>query len=337
MDKSHFNSVFQKFGSICIPTDDMEGSLISIYLKEFKKILLGLKQIYSNMPDIEVNFIDGEYLSAHAAIHEGKYYIAIEKGALNIMRDVFMRMLANPTIFPLLGDVSKEIEVDKIDTAQVESHLKFQLRDIDTLFPKNGKRALVSFQMLHAAMSQLFLHEIAHLIRGHYKWLILEDNIKSCHPLIRQSMEVDADRFGINLLLNQMKLKDEQTEVDLESEIFIWAFALTTMLNLIPKIESMSETDTTPPFAVRYRLTTVEAVYRVFESHKKIDKIKEAIYRAKKMSQYAFSKIQTDVPYTHFNMAKSQDTTNHYIKINNAWNNIEYELSKRSIIDLNYF
>ncbi|WGQ09930.1 hypothetical protein QG516_25795 [Pedobacter gandavensis] len=343
MDKQLFNEAFKRNGKIYEPDEDSEIYLTNIFLVDFNKILKDLKTSLPSMPQIEVNFLDGNNLGANAVIYKDRYFIAIQQGSLKILMDIFLRMLASPTIFPILGISAKEQENEKVEVAQIRSYERFLLNDIKMQMPNDIRRKEVALLMLRYAIRQLFLHELAHLIRGHYHWLYIEGNSKDCPPLIRQGMEMDADRFAINLVLNQFKLEDEQadlpnTHLVLEEQIFIWGFALAISLNLFPDMEDASDFDNTetPPVALRYGLILTETVFTVFKDHKKLKDISAAIFQAIKLPKEAFSQIQTERPYTHFNMSICPKMMEHNKKIHKAWMEFENELSTISLVSLGY-
>lgn len=343
MKNNLFSDAFANKGNIYSPDEESEAYLIAASLRDFNKIIERLKLRYKSLPEIEVNFLDGDNLGAHARIYEEKYFIAIQKGSLKILMNTFMRMLSNPQIFEGLGNIGNEREIEKIDNAQIDNYLSFIYRDIELEIPNDPRRLKVAIEMLNRAMRQLFLHELAHLIRGHCAWLGVENNKTYCPPLIRQGMEIDADRYGMNLELNQLKSEDmisTQPDKDyvLQEKLFIWSFALATMLNLVPRMESAKDfkNANTPPFALRYKLMITEAVLVVFKDHSKIKDITQHLYGSLKRQEDAFSKIQTQVTYTHFAMSSSPEIVRHQEEIGIEWKQFEEELSEISFINLDY-
>lgn len=92
----------------------------------------------------------------------------------------------------------------------------------------------------------------------------------------------------------------------------------------------------TPPFALRYRLMITEAVCVVFKDHNKIDDITQLMYESIKRQEDTFSKIQTDLTYTHFKMSSSPEIMMYQQEIEKMWMPFKNELSEISFIDLDY-
>lgn len=339
MKNNLFNEAFNGKGKVYVPQNASEADLIGISIDDFQTILKDLRTSFENIPEIEINFLDGNQLGGHATIHNERYYIGIQKGSLKILVNIFFRMLSNPSIFSKLGKSHDENEIERVVLAQIANYEIFVDSEIKTEFPKDIKRAKVAIKMVGSAMRQLFLHELAHLLRGHYQWLYIKNNITKCEPLFYQAMEMDADRFGIILVLNQFKLEDEKAILPnnhyaLEEQLFIWAFALATMLNLVPNLERAEDfiKKNTPPIASRYGIMTAETVFNVFKDHKNIDEIRSIMSEAMALPKDAFSKIQSNFTYIHLKMSYSPEIINHTRKITSAWMKFEKELSATSLL-----
>jgi hypothetical protein len=152
---------------------------------------------------------NGEF-NAAAGIDEvdGIDCVGINVGIAYIICNLFRAMLGHQEILTRVGDCKREekrtydLETTAVDLANF----------IPLKFPIDPRRARYCFQLSYCAFHFIFLHEFGHLFHGHVDWLcrnvgfarldeIGAASIPGLKPINLQTIEMDADAFGVTDLL----------------------------------------------------------------------------------------------------------------------------------------
>jgi hypothetical protein len=164
-----------------------------------------------NHVEVYFDYVDNVELNAFADDVEGYGYVAVYKGTILLLYDMFSRMLAHPEVLKEIGDSGRESinvqhtegMIEYIDEQQEVR--KLENRPVETIIPIDPiRRAFVQLAVM-MAFDFLMTHELTHIQKGHCKYLdslgthfILarKQGAKGTDPFIRQSLESDADSQG---------------------------------------------------------------------------------------------------------------------------------------------
>ena len=156
------------------------------------------------MPPIHFYWIENDNINACAFLHQGKYFIGVNAGAVLYLHSLFSRMLSNPRVLPKVGDVSKEEEARVPPLAIQLGRGNLHASGFVPIIPKDPDRQFYYEFLYHLSMGFIVSHEITHLIHGHIAYMevrcghcgISERGWKKGEPepaLTSQTLEMDAD------------------------------------------------------------------------------------------------------------------------------------------------
>jgi len=208
-----FNECFSKSGGrFNYEETHYNGDFVSA--KHIMNSMIGfVRNKYSNLPEIHLDFIDNPSLNAAAALYKGSYYIGINAGTFFLIADLFMKVMSCKSVFPEIGDILLEIDEEKKISASLTFSGLFYNSDIGTAFsePRDKLRLEHCYYYQSITLEYLVLHELGHIIRGHVgyidsirkgaQWSELEYESESNNnlpPSISQTFEMDADSFATN-------------------------------------------------------------------------------------------------------------------------------------------
>jgi hypothetical protein len=140
---------------------------------------------------------------------DGVDCVAINVGIAHLLCNLFRAMLSHPGILANVGDSKREA----VRPYYNPEALSVDLGSFQPLQrPNDPWRARYAYQLSYCAFHFIFLHEFGHLFHGHVDWLFQNLNfrrlgeigassIPGLKPLDLQTIEMDADSFGIGDLL----------------------------------------------------------------------------------------------------------------------------------------
>jgi hypothetical protein len=171
------------------------------------------------LPPVHFNFIEHPGLNAFAFKYKNKYFITISGMAQQILFVTFLRLMAEPTFLPHIGDVSKEIHgLPKYKGLQAGETLV--VPDNTPIEPQDPQRKRYAQMLGNAALYYLFFHELTHIRNGHVDWVRARRGLSfiseeasfmtavpagtTTSPLTDmelQAIEMDADSIALNHLI----------------------------------------------------------------------------------------------------------------------------------------
>jgi hypothetical protein len=155
-------------------------------------------QRFKDFPGIVTGIAESGDINAIAIRDPDTYYIAVCRGVIDKLIDIFPRLLSRPDVFPWLVD--GPIDVPGVDTGALPPI-------------RLTRRVLAALWMANAATHFLMYHEVGHVVCGHLDYgsgarnarFIMEAVSSGGRPhenLERQSLEYEADAFAAVLLLS---------------------------------------------------------------------------------------------------------------------------------------
>jgi len=207
----------------------------------------GIKQllpIYKNPPNVYIAFVNDQALGATVIKDDGDYFIGLYMGSIIILHGIFGRMLCSPKVLPMLGDISQE-ETQKITNPFILSadiifdnilNYPEQLR-----FPKDEQRRNAVLMLTNVAMQFLTLHELGHVIRGHYAYKLNKGKLET---IISQGLEFDADFYAMHngmVIFRNTYFMVELTPDQHKRMMGLWLFAVSCLSRLCGLILHNSE------------------------------------------------------------------------------------------------
>lgn len=208
----------------------------------------------SKLPEPYINFINNSSLNAVVTKYNDKYFIGLNSGTVVLINQLFLRMLSNPNVLTQWGNPSLEtVDTDKILNAQITNLDIYYLASADNQakFPKDSTRSSLSSLMTMNALKFIMMHEYGHIVMGHLDFIrtINESSFyfefeetSKLHSLISQTLEMDADCFGINIGIREIEMQIEkrtfipnefkQFYKDFESSLSLYIFSIYSFFRL---------------------------------------------------------------------------------------------------------
>jgi hypothetical protein len=169
------------------------------------------------MPPIHFDFIDSWYFNAVADVFpgDGRYFIGVTRGAVATLGVLFDRMLADPQILRFVGNAQEEV-VDLPLIPELGPDFRQALASVPQFpGPRDPWRRSVAHKLQDLALDFVTAHEFAHIANGHLDYLKKNLDISAIdevgrmawaphtpeYPLIRQTMEMNADTYATHLSL----------------------------------------------------------------------------------------------------------------------------------------
>jgi len=259
-----FHKLFYKQGGLFDPDefglDDASKKTLDYLKGVFKMNYDHLKHIYSDLPPIYFDFINNFNPNGAARNYNGEYFIGQTIGVYGIFAELFNKSLASGELLKDIGnaDLESKTKTDLNFIVDEKGHLKTDLtqEQLIPIFPIDPVRRAYADLYTQMAMEFLMFHELGHVIHGHCAYLenklnlswnefqmIDTDGIPE-DSLNRQTMEMDADRFAIGIVINRFKeylinprmisVNPLLTDAFKNSETFFlhWTFAIYTFFRL---------------------------------------------------------------------------------------------------------
>lgn len=222
-----FHEVTEKYGGVFFPqnTDHKE------FKERWNEYILHEMQSHvlcGPFPKkIIIDFFNNDSFRAFTTYKKGCYIIAISDAVLKISLYIFYKLLSNPKVLVNVGDVSKEIDINRI------TDYYFSLSDIVELghkgimeytIPKDSIRKEYAENLARIAIDYIFFHELSHIQYGHVDYITSlsktknnlqfdSDNCRSKLLFDKQTLEYDADAAALGRCLDRMLTYFEKSEL----------------------------------------------------------------------------------------------------------------------------
>ena len=216
-----------RFGGVFTPTGEHEFPFKFIldnlqdWIDRERSNICGTRvaSINRSLNPITFAYARADALNALAHRIDDRFYIVICRGALVFLYRVFMRLMADPEVFPQLGDVSKESAGRGPGPLPIFAP---DALDADSIAPFDQTRQRIAGIMFSYAVKFLAYHEFRHIIAGHVDYGMsrfspsyLEDPMFPTEAtgfasadqgvteafLNKQASEVDCDMFAAFMLV----------------------------------------------------------------------------------------------------------------------------------------
>jgi hypothetical protein len=175
------------------------------------------------LPVIHFDFIVNGHINVYAFRAADRYFIGMNTGTLYMLRLIIGRMLADPRLFPSIGDPAEEVsDLKPIQNYFPDADRMYMTNDL--LAPRNADRRAYAEFLEDQALMFYVGHEITHIAHGHVDYLREKRGLSQYSEisvigaddaeakLERQCLEQDADRRSI--LARISSLREQQTSPD---------------------------------------------------------------------------------------------------------------------------
>ncbi len=140
-----------------------------------------------------IGFLEGSYWNAHTGSH-GEDVVGVRWGVVVASLILFHRLLAQPKVFPSVGDASGEEAF--VDPPGVLEPDTLAVVGASLRVPNDPELLRIAQYMFSKAILYVFLHELFHVWDGHTGL-----DKKALSPIDLQTLEMDADAQAIDRLL----------------------------------------------------------------------------------------------------------------------------------------
>jgi hypothetical protein len=240
-----FDEVTKQYGGIFHLKKNQFLSNILIEARQIGlEVIEDLTKYNSNLPNININFINNNLFNAYSFKTNDSYYIGINKGTIINLYTFFNYILSFPNILNFIGNNEHEITPD-YNPQYLNKIIK----------PKDKEREIYAQGLFYYATLFLTLHEYAHIINGHLDFINQKRNflfkiinsLQKKSELNAQTLEFDADYYaantGIKTIIRRyqdnINLQEDKTSYfeSLEETFFLWTFATYTIFRFLGKNE----------------------------------------------------------------------------------------------------
>jgi hypothetical protein len=222
-------------------------------------------------------FLNRSDFNAVAFRHDSYSFIGMNWGAIILLQDLFLRLLASPAVLPHIGNVSLEQNRPKLPKLQVDAaalpHIEGMPFGITTI-PECLARVGYAQFLTQIALDFLFIHEHQHAGGGHLEYSTdlcqqvaeVQDDAAFKDILTRHVLEFEADAAAANFSLkiacdmkgNTWRITEEARPFlsTLDSRLNAWMFAVFALFVLIERADSLrtnSPTQSTHPSPILMR------------------------------------------------------------------------------------
>ncbi|WP_354431632.1 MULTISPECIES: hypothetical protein [unclassified Mucilaginibacter] len=230
-------------------------------------------------PTCYIGFVSNGAFAAKIFKDEDVCYIGINHAVIIILFEIFNRFLCNKQVIYNLGNAENEINIERINNAQITSllDLKAELGGIERAIPKDPLRQTAATVLSWMACRSILYHEYAHAICGHLDFLhlTLKQNLSLTNSEY-QALEYDADRFAVfyglrildNYLINIENQSNETKPLfeNRHKSTYLLAFATYTTFRLFGMKQfpiSNYRSSTHPPIEVRQVLVCMNIAEQI--------------------------------------------------------------------------
>jgi hypothetical protein len=249
-----------------------KGPIFAIVVIYAKQLLSSLVNQGTDKISVYVDIIDNNSLNASIKKEGDYYFIGIYRGIIDLLINIFFRMLSNKNVLQEIGDVGKENGIEKIFDAQVTNVEHLQNEFTEHMMPRDKERCMMAHVYILEVVEFLVLHEFAHIIGGHLDYskssfnsLVIDfrEEGEEDAALIFQAFEVFADDFAIRTKLNILNGVDGNDFImrpikhqEWPTIIKQWLFPMYTFFRLFGHTNSQYslKDDLHPPPAARFNM-----------------------------------------------------------------------------------
>ncbi len=207
------------------------------WFSDLAERVLDLFKVLSNgvlaIPQPHVDFVASRRVSAFAFAASNSRFIALHTGIVEMFW-TYNLLLSTPNVLRRIGNARLERAHDVVNLRDIPTNPKSTIRK-----PFDPVRAEFAEQLSMICFDFLAAHEIAHILHGHLEFLAAHSPIDS---LTHHALELDADYFAVNIILNEIFgfVKQRRTLPELLAEIysterdalFVGVFALCVLYRL---------------------------------------------------------------------------------------------------------
>ena len=340
-----FHKAFGSRGGLLDYKHHTKNSLLNQYLFAIRDFVGNVYSEINNAPPLYIDVIDNTSLNACATKVDNTYLIGINYGTILVLRDLFMRMLANPNVLINYGNPDEEILHNKVYNIQLTEYVDISniLGIGHSITPISQFRGELASNLTLSSTLFLAMHELAHVVNGHVDYVstshsinIIEENYagKFANPLVSQTLEMDADCFGIVINVRRILsiLKSDIPEFakplykSFKDSIHLFSFSVYSLWRLFGMGEYNDEildTYNYPPPGLRQfmSLSTISTMFLV--DGKPNEEISNALNRAILDVETAFDAISeyqgTQRPIV---FALTSNSQKHVDIVRRNWNNV---------------
>ncbi|MEQ7874255.1 hypothetical protein ABDK56_09670 [Sphingomonas sp. ASV193] len=250
-----------------------------------RDLIESARRAVTGIPEIHFGFVRNATINAFAAKSDGRYFVGVHTGVAALLRLLTGRMLADPGLFPLIGDPSRE-RADLPRIAFYAPHADQMLASEDLVMPCDPLRQAYMDHLVDRALMFFVGHEIAHIANGHVDYLregrglsaLEEDDgtpVDDERLLERRVLEFDADRRSIMASVNS--LRDTQFAPGFEGMAWgegaddaatmfrDWSAAISILFRMFgdPALADTRRAQAYPPLLVRWQSALAHARYGI--------------------------------------------------------------------------
>jgi len=309
-------------------------------------------------------------MNAVADIRAGTGLVGVTDGSIFLITDIFRRLLSHPLVLPHIGNAPAEsinaYHQDGISqTCEVLAKKRAaENRPVVPPPPNDPVREACALVMSRLALEFLITHELAHIVRGHVGYIYdsvgipymlefrshgMQKPPAAFDPIVRQALEVDADRIAV---VNTLRIANMAKEGNLRQKwngiisssqeaIYIWNFAIGWLFYLWGLEVDFDEMDKYdhPPSGLR-DLEAVATAMTVMEKNwpELLADFKEAYPRSKHeimRSVIAIGGTCTQSRWVEYGEAASDNRAlQHQELVSNTWNAIRPHVNEHSFMEL---
>ncbi|MDF2187879.1 hypothetical protein [Paraflavitalea sp. CAU 1676] len=331
-------------------------SLQLTWLLEFARKYLNVYQnVKPGCPTVELDIVNNSKFEAAAASRDGRYFIGINKGVLEIASNIFNRMLASNKLFIDIGDPTLESETVKTVSTITDSK---ELDKKEFVVPKDGLRKKFADELCRQLFNFIVFHEYGHICHGHSDFInalnqgegVIYDMFESgqIDYLDWQTTEMDADSFATNAGVYFLRAVTKMPGLaaqefnrfygDLKSAIRIWIFAVYTFNRMfILRNNQKSLFQEHPPHSVRNMLimNNVVVIAKLFYGEEFSKEIAKVCWDSAVEVEKAFGEISQDgINWWSIRFALQPDPNDLNKLIRHNWNKVRPLLEPFAMVPL---
>lgn len=320
-------------------------TVYKIVLERASDLVASVRSALPLLPEIEIHFVRSPRINAAAYLYNGSFYIGLTTGIVVMTRFFFGQMLAEPTLFPNIGNSNLEhAEGDRL-RGYIPDAEELVLQRIIPVAPLCPTRRDYADFLWDQSMMFLVGHEIAHIAHGHLGYYVNKTGVNSMvelgaighqvGELDRQSIEMDADRRSAFSRFDSGKISLEsdmrrpnwyRTEGDKEQWLFDSAVSTNVLFRLLGDSHfnhaRLSEIPY-PPLPLRRIMLEMVTAYVAIETWPELtrDQIADALVSARDATENAFALLTNQDPdFEGLREALGPVGMSHYDSLQTHWN-----------------
>jgi hypothetical protein len=291
MLEESFDELFKGRGGL-FPYEGMNNPMYVIALAYSRSLVRNLGQQTKSNLAVYVGLIDNNEFGTFSTKKDRQYFIGINKGTIDVLLNIFTRMLANSRLVTFIGNWEEEPNAHELYDPTLLQAEQLEWPEIVKLLPRNFTRKEMACQFVMTAIEFLVSHEYAHILYGHIDYHYSPfgrtelrspegEPSSESEVSILQALELIADDFavGTGLLVLQGKHEDRESVPPAISHLYdswssmlrLWYFPVYTCFRIFGQTNKayLLEGDAYMPPAVRANMvmeTTAFVMEEVFRS-----------------------------------------------------------------------